>query len=203
MLEKLVRAVALLERNVQASPLHKMHASHLIGATRNTGYNPGELKLKPDPDPTMATFLFRDISDMETARTLEDAYAARGISTEDFCEQFPNVPFVAVNVHYDVDGLPVVETPTSEGITLIRPDLQKFINELTIELCLGAKVTYIPDDDKIEGDVVVGVTIAHTGTVAHVYRTYRKPPFSFRSGTGVLDVFQLMESYVMTHGRVS
>lgn len=186
MLERLVNAVTLLEREVQASPLHKMHASYLISAFK--------------PDPTVANFLFRNRSHMEKARALESAYAADLISMEQFCEEFPNIPFVAINVHYEIDGSTVTDTFTSEGIMLIRRGLEKFVSEVTIELCIGAKVVYVPDDNKIIGDVIVGVSISHTGTVSNVYRTDYKPPFSFRRGTDVLEVFRRMETFVRTNG---
>ena len=61
--------------------------------------------------------------------------------------------------------------------------------------------SYVHDDNKIGSDVVLGVVVARSGTVSRVYKTGYPPPFSFRNGTSVLEVFKRMEKYVMTNGR--
>ncbi|MEK6853990.1 MAG: hypothetical protein AABX60_01525 [Nanoarchaeota archaeon] len=187
MLVKLTEAALSLEERLRASPLHKIQAYYNIGASK--------------PDPTLANFLFRKRHHMEKARQLEIAHAAGLISIEQFCDAFPDVLFVAVNVHYSIAGFSTADTFTTSDVTLVKPELGEFIEELNIELCEGAKVTYVADDKKLRSDVVVGVSIARTGTVADVYKTDYQPPFSFRLGTGVLEVFERMETYVRTNSR--
>lgn len=184
---KLLEAAVSLEERMHASPLHRIHAAYTIGGGCG--------------DPTVANFFFRNRPHMEKAKRLEIAFAADLISMRQFCDEFPNVLFVAVNAHYSVFGFPEVETFVSEGVSLVRPDFEDCLTEMTIELCRGVKVTYIPDDGKFRSDVVLGVTVARSGTVSDVYRTNYTPPFSFRSGTGILDVFTRMERYVLTNGR--
>ena len=187
MLVKLVEAALSLEERLRKSPLHNMHAHHIIGY--------------PKPDPTLANFLFRNRSHMEKARQLETDYAKGLISMGQFCDAFPNVLFVAVNVHYSIDGFSTADTFATSDVTLVKPELKEFIKEMSIELCEGAKVTYVADDKKLRSDVVVGVSIAHTGTVAYVYKTDYPPPFSFKLGTGVLEVFERMETHVKASRR--
>lgn len=189
MLVKLAEAALMLEERMQESPLHKMHASYQIG----TEYG----------DPTIANFFFRNRPHMEKAKRLEMAYAAGLISMNQFCDGFPNVLFLVVNAHYSLFGFPVTETFVSGGVSLVRPDLEDFLSEMTIELCRGAKVAYVHDDKKFISDVVLGVTVAKSGTVSGVYKTDYQPPFSFRLGTGVLEVFERMERHVRTNSRMT
>ncbi len=184
----LVEAARSLEGRMLVSPLHKMSASYVIGAG--------------DGDPTLANFFFRNRPHMEKARQLEIAHAAGLIRDDQFCAKFPDVFFVAVNAHYSAVDFPVVETFASAGVSIVRPDFEKALTELTIELCNGAKVAYVADDKKIRSDVVLAVTVARSGTVSGVYKTDYPPPFTFRSGTSVLKVFKRMEMYVLTNGRV-
>lgn len=138
---------------------------------------------------------------MEKARRLETAFAADLVSLKSFDWKFPSVLYIAVNAHYEDDGFPVIETFTSEGVAVVRPGLERRLTMITIELCKGAKVTYIRDDRKFVSDVVLGVTVARSGTVSDVYKTDYKPQFSFRNGTSVVDVFKRMERCVLTNGR--
>ena len=185
MTNRIVEAAALLEERMRASPLHKLSANYVIGAG--------------NCDPTVANFFFRDRPDMEKARLLETAYAAGLITNKQFCDEFPNVLFITVNAHYLVPELPVIETFVSTKVYSITLDVKGSLTELTIELCKGAKLAYVPDDRKLKSDIVVGVTVARSGTVSDVYKTDYKPPFSFRSGTSITDVFDRMERYVMTN----
>ena len=187
MLSELVKAAESLERRMSTSRMHKMHANYMIG----TG----------NGDPTVANFLFRTAKHMEKARQIEAAFAAGLITLEKLYAEFPNVYFVAVNAHYSVSDLLFADTFVSNGVSIGNPDINGFLSEMSIELCKGARVTYVPDDKKLRSDVVVGVTAARSGTVSDVYKTDYKPPFSFKIGTSITDVFDRMERYVMTNGR--
>lgn len=199
---RLTESVVALEERLRSSPMHKMHAHYTISA--KVAVEHSTLAIYPEPDPTVANFLFRNRHHMEKARQLEAAYAAGLISLGDFCDAFPHVLFVAVNVHYDINNTDIfggAETFTSSGVNLVKPGLEESIEGMTIELCRGAKVYYVHDDRKWASDVIVAVTIARSGTVSGIYKTDYRPPFSFRTGTGVLEVFETMERYVRANGR--
>lgn len=172
----LEQVIKSLEDVIAKSPLSKMWAGHS----------------SEEGGAIVSTSLFAKREDMEKAKTLKTALNNNLIKLEQYEDEFPQVPYIAVEVMYNFAEVRVAGEGTR--LSLMQDAV---LPDLSMLLCRGLSYSYIADDEKNGGEVLFKVNFSEDGTVYEVKNSGLIEPPLITVGASAVEAFKALEHYVM------
>ena len=155
----------------------------------------------------VSTFLFANHEAMGRAKMLEIAEACNFLKPGEFEEKFPNVLYIIVNANYgQVSAMPANDrTYAADGPCLLMPGLESMLDRIFMELCFGANSSYVPEDDKYSGELLLKVAFSLDDAGSKIRSEVLHlgglpvPGLQVKVGDTVLEAFRNLEGYVLAH----
>ena len=172
---------------------------------------------------TAATSMFGRKSDVELVMGLETAYHSRHVKLQELLSGFSQVSYLIVNAHYipyDLHNFRVSRPSFSKTATVLMPNIEDGLADITIELCFGTSGLEVPINGRLgrakerlsrarssmskqnnyNGDVILTAELSEEGTVSELWHTaHPKGELAIKKGDDVLTAFRLLEDYVKAY----